>query len=102
MGILTLIISIFIFSIVTLATIIVLWLKTKQLYVPDIIRLTGAIICLFSSGILLMFKDQFESTYNDLTATIGQYTGTSLNIIILCLLGFFLLIAIFNAIRIRT
>ncbi|ARP61639.1 hypothetical protein CAB88_32035 (plasmid) [Bacillus thuringiensis] len=94
-----LIISIFIFSIVTLATIIVLWLKTKQLYVPDIIRLTGAIICLISSGILLMFKDKFEPTYKNLTSTIGQYTGTSLNIIILCLLGFFLLIAIFNAIR---
>ncbi|MGY1423317.1 hypothetical protein [Bacillus cereus] len=99
MGLLTLIISIFIFSIVTMASIIVLWLKNKQLYAPDIIRLTGAIICLISSGILLMFKDKFEPTYNNLIATIGQYTGTSLNIIILCLLGFFLLIAIFKAIR---
>nr|WP_162283579.1 hypothetical protein [Bacillus cereus]QHV07882.1 hypothetical protein C1N82_32250 [Bacillus cereus] len=99
MGLLTLITSIFIFSIVTMASIIVLWLKNKQLYAPDIIRLTGAIICLISSGILLMFKDKFEPTYNNLIATIGQYTGTSLNIIILCLLGFFLLIAIFKAIR---
>ncbi|MCU4863860.1 hypothetical protein OB981_27945 [Bacillus cereus] len=99
MGLLTLIISIFIFSIVTLAMNIVLWLKTKQLYAPDIIRLTGATICLISSGILLIFKDKFEATYNDLTATIGQYTGATLNIIILYLLGFFLLIAIYNAIR---
>lgn len=102
MGLLTLITSIFIFSIVTMASIIVLWLKNKQLYAPDIIRLTGAIICLISSGILLMFKDKFEPTYNNLIATIGQYTGTSLNIIILCLLGFFLLIAIFKAIRLWT
>ncbi|HDR8500172.1 TPA: hypothetical protein QC442_005501 [Bacillus cereus] len=99
MELLTLIISIFIFSIVTMASIIALWLKNKQLYAPDIIRLTGASICLISSGILLMFKDKFEPTYNNLTATIGQYTGTSINIIILCLLGFFLLIAIFKAIR---
>jgi hypothetical protein len=100
MGLLTLIISIFIFSIVTLATIIVLWLKTKRLYAPDIIRLTGAIICLISSGILLMFKDKFEPTYNNLTVTIGHYTGISLNITILCLLGFFFLsLALFKANR---
>ncbi|MFA2722657.1 hypothetical protein [Bacillus paranthracis] len=99
MGLLTLITSIFIFSIVTMASIIVLWLKNKQLYAPDIIRLTGAIICLISSGILLMFKDKFEPAYNNLTATIGQYTGASLNIIILCLLGFSLLLALFKANR---
>ncbi|KAB2491198.1 hypothetical protein F8158_28290 [Bacillus cereus] len=100
MGFLTLIISFFIFSIVTLTTIIILWLKTKQLYAPDIIRLTGATICLICSGILLIFKEKFDPAYNNLTAIIGQYTGTSLNIIILYLLGFFLLIAIFKAIRI--
>ncbi|EOO25007.1 hypothetical protein ABEY57_20545 [Bacillus tropicus] len=100
MGFLTLIISILIFSIVTLAMNIVLWLKTKQLYAPDIIRLIGATICLICSGILLIFKDKFDPAYNNLTAVIGQYTGTSLNIIILYLLGFFLLIAIFKAIRI--
>lgn len=53
MGILTFIIPILIFSITILTMKIVLWLKTKKFYVPDVIRLTGAIICLISSCILL-------------------------------------------------
>ncbi len=46
-----------------------------------------------------MFKDKFEPTYNNLTVTIGHYTGVSLNITILCLLGFFLLFALIKANR---
>lgn len=90
----------FIFFIAILAIISALWLKTKQFYAQDIIRFIGAIIGLISSGIILVFQDKFEPAYNNLTVTINQYTGTSLNVMILCLLGFFLLLAIFKASRV--
>lgn len=85
-GILSLIISIFIFSTTVIVMSIILWLKTNQLYTPDIKRLTGAIICLISSVILLIFKNKFEVTFNKFTEISSQYTGVSLHVIVLSLL----------------
>lgn len=65
---------------------IILWLKTNQLYTPDIKRLIGAIICLICSVILLVFKNKFEVTYNKSTEIFSQYTGVSLHVIVLNLL----------------
>lgn len=88
-GILPLIMSILIFSTNVIVMSIVLWLKTNQLYTPDIIRLTCAIICLISSVILLIFKNKFEVTYNKFTEIFSQYTGVSLHVIVLSLFDYF-------------
>lgn len=84
----TVIIAVFIFSIVTFGINILLIGKTKEKNKADLDRLIGSIICFISSGILLILyrgnaKEQFDNLGKAVYSYSNEHVGISLNEIII-------------------
>ncbi|WP_044782863.1 MULTISPECIES: hypothetical protein [Bacillus cereus group] len=99
MNIITVTLSMFIFSIITIL-ISTLWCwKTKEINSNDIQRLKGGIICLVASSIILIFRNTFEPVFNNVALKVSQQIGLSISEVTIYLLGFVIFIAFFRAIR---
>lgn len=95
----TLILSVFIFSIVTILIIILLLWKTKELTFTDLQRLKGATICLISSGVLLILNESVTSNYNKASSFLSKHIEFETSELILYFLGITIFIAFFRAIK---
>ncbi|WP_413565369.1 hypothetical protein [Bacillus sp. 3P20] len=91
MNIISIILSLIIFSIIIILIEIFIWKKTKEI--------TGPAICLVSSGILLILKDDVTATYTNVNKLFIQEAGFSIGFLAVIIVGFFLLISILNAIK---
>ncbi len=99
MNIISIILSLIIFSIIIILIDIFVWKKTKEITFPALQRGIGAAICLVSSGILLILKDDVTATYTNVNLFFLQEAGLSIGVLALIIVGFFLLISILNAIK---
>ncbi|MBE7123902.1 hypothetical protein [Bacillus cereus] len=99
MNIISIILSMFIFSIIVLSIEILVWKKKKVISAAALKRGTGATICLVSSGILLILKNTVTATYNSVNLFFIQEEGFSIGFLALIIVGFILLISILNTIK---
>ncbi|HFR4187589.1 MULTISPECIES: hypothetical protein [Bacillus] len=99
MNIISIILSLIIFSIIIILIEIFIWKKTKEITGPALQIGKGAAICLVSSGILLILKDDVTATYTNVNKLFIQEAGFSIGFLAVIIVGFFLLISILNAIK---
>lgn len=99
MDIISLIFSLFIFSIIVMFFTLVLWLRTREINNKELVRFIGAIICFSSTGILLIMKETVKTTFNYGIAQLNNIIGISLNQLVIGFIIFIIVLVFLKVLK---